>query len=269
VSFATRDRERLLRALRRHPALHLYSIGDLDDFFFEDTTFFVDDREGTPHVATLYRGGSVPTLLAVTSDDVAAMAALCRDIAPELPTRMHAHLTPGMAARLGDVFDVDPQGTHLRMAWVDRSRVLGVDASAIEWLDPSSLGEVLRFYRDAYPDHWFSPRMLETGLYVALRHDDRLACAAGVHVFSKRHGVAALGNVATRPELRGRGLARRACAALLSRLESEASLVGLNVESTNEAAIRCYASLGFEVVAPYEEAFLTRRLLETPTPGTR
>ena len=84
----------------------------------------------------------------------------------------------------------------------------------VDLLGESDLLELDELYRAAYPGTWFTPRMLATGRYVGIRHDGRLACVAGVHVYSPTWGVAALGNVATLPELRGRGLARAACAAL-------------------------------------------------------
>ena len=121
---------------------------------------------------------------------------------------------------------------------------------AISWSSTSSIGA-------AYPETWFTPRMLATGRYVGIRHDGRLACVAGVHVHSPAWGVAALGNVATLPELRGRGLARAACAALcLLLLEDGIETIALNVRADNAAAIAAYSLLGFEVATSYWEASL-------------
>ena len=76
--------------------------------------------------------------------------------------------------------------------------------------------------------------MLATGRYLGIRHDGRLVCVAGVHVHSPTWGVAALGNVATLPELRGQGLARGACAALcLLLLEDGIETIALNVRADN------------------------------------
>jgi predicted GNAT family acetyltransferase len=99
--------------------------------------------------------------------------------------------------------------------------------------------------------------MLATGRYVGIRRQDRLVCVAGVHVYSPTFGVAALGNVATLPELRGQGLARGACAALcLLLLADGIETIALNVRAGNAAAIASYSRLGFEVVAEYTEASL-------------
>ena len=79
-------------------------------------------------------------------------------------------------------------------------------------------------------------------------------------MYSPTWSVAALGNVATLPGLRGRGLARSACAALCRvLLEDGITTIALNVGADNHAAIRAYTRLGFEQVAEYTEAALVAR----------
>jgi ribosomal protein S18 acetylase RimI-like enzyme len=79
--------------------------------------------------------------------------------------------------------------------------------------------------------------------------------------------VAALGNVATLPELRGRGLARAACAALcLLLLEDGIETIALNVRADNDAAIAAYSRLGFEVATSYWEAGLLDPAAAVPLP---
>ena len=125
--------------------------------------------------------------------------------------------------------------------------------------------------------------MLATGRYVGVRDDGRLVCVAGVHVHSPTWGVAALGNVATLPELRGQGLARGACAALcLLLLADGIETIALNVRADNTAAVASYARLGFEPVAqrrgdssrgdpgaPAENVSSVWRTASRPGPGQR
>ena len=99
--------------------------------------------------------------------------------------------------------------------------------------------------------------MLAMGPYVGVREAGALTCVAGVHVFSPAWRVAALGNVATLPAQRGRGLARRACAALCRLLlEQGIESVALNVRADNAPALQAYRRLGFEPVADYVETTL-------------
>ena len=127
------------------------------------------------------------------------------------------------------------------------------DASRAVALGPSDARELEAFFTDAYPGNWFDPRMLETGAYFGVRDGDVLASVSGVHVVSRTHRVAALGNVATRPELRGRGLARIAVAATCQALRAHVDHLGLNVDAANAEGIRLYEGLGFARVATYEE----------------
>jgi len=83
--------------------------------------------------------------------------------------------------------------------------------------------------------------------------------AAGVHVYSASRGVAALGNIATHPDRRGRGLGRAVTARLCASLLATVRHIGLNVHAENAAAIACYRGLGFEAVARYGEFVVTKR----------
>jgi predicted GNAT family acetyltransferase len=75
---------------------------------------------------------------------------------------------------------------------------------------------------------------------------------AGVHVYSRQHKVAALGNITTRPDARGKGLATTVTARLCQELlRAGIECVGLNVKADNQSAITCYEKLGFERVADY------------------
>lgn len=254
------ERDRIESVLRAAPGLHLYALGDLDDFFFPSTSFFVsDDDEPHREVALLYRGSEPPTLLALSSRPPERLRALLDQTMHEMPEVFYGHLSPGLQELLEDRYRVDRRGRHLKMLLRDDSRARSAATGEARLLSATDENELRTFYADAYPDNWFVPRMLETGHYVGIDHEGRLAAVAGVHVFSARYRVAALGNVATLPGMRGRGLARRACAHLIERLMVECDHVGLNVEEKNRAAVRCYESLGFEVIARYDEALLERR----------
>lgn len=95
--------------------------------------------------------------------------------------------------------------------------------------------------------------MLETDEYFGIRDRDRLLGVAGVHVVSATHGVAALGNIVTDPNHRGRGIARRCTAAVCRSLRRRVDTISLNVAADNAPALRCYRSLGFVDAAVYEE----------------
>jgi RimJ/RimL family protein N-acetyltransferase len=251
------DREELAALLRRDPGLHAYELGDLDDFFWPYTSWF---RHGDA-VALLYHGLAVPTLIALATPREAA--ALLTGLLPMLPRRFYAHLSPGSATALSEGFDTEPYGRHLKMALTDTARLAAAEPSATEpageVLDDADLPDLLRLYAEAYPGNWFDRRMLETGHYVGVRQDGRVLAVAGVHVWSPVYRVAALGNVTTHPEVRGRGLATAAVAALCRRLLETVDVVTLNVKADNAPAIAVYERLGFTEVARYDEFDFTVR----------
>jgi predicted GNAT family acetyltransferase len=107
-----------------------------------------------------------------------------------------------------------------------------------------------------YPGHWFNETMLKNCPCFGIRDGAGLASAAGVHVYSKAYQVAALGNIVTRPELRGRGFGQRVTVALCKLFLDHVTTIGLNVHIKNPAAIRLYKSLGFQGIASYCEYLL-------------
>jgi RimJ/RimL family protein N-acetyltransferase len=243
------DRARVEAFLRRAPYLHAYELGDLDPREAEHTTWIASDPVDA--VALLYRGLATPTVLAFASGDPRPTHALLARVAGELPRRFYAHLTPGVEAALAGRYRLEPLGPHWKMALT--RPVAGPPDAAVTRLGPEHADEVLRFYAESYPTGYFEPANLVRGPYVALRDDRGIAAVAGVHVYSPSVRVASLGNIATRPDARGRGHARRVAAAICQLLQPEVDVIGLNVRADNAAAIACYAGIGFELRHPYNE----------------
>ena len=253
------DPDEIARFAARDPLLHIYSVGDLDPFFWPHTTWYgARGSDGELEaLCLLYTGMSLPTLLALGRDDAGALPRLVAALRRVLPRRFYAHLSPGVRDALGNGWRQEPHGRFLKMGLAEPSRLATVDTSGVERLGPEHLPELDALYARAYPGNWFDPRMLETGCYFGVREGGALVCAAGIHVYSPRYSVAALGNITTAPERRGRGLARRATARLCVALRETIDGIGLNVKADNAAAIACYRRLGFTEVAPYEELTLS------------
>ena len=251
-------RRELEAHLNRDPLLHIYEIGDLDPFFIGHTRWFALRVDGMiERLLLLYTGGEIPNIIALDRRDPTLTAALVDAAAPHLPELFHAHLSVGVAPLVESHWSITPHGRYLRMALTDPSALPEVDPS-MKRLDRSHLPEILRLYADAYPGNWFDQRMLDTGFYFGLREGSELLSIAGVHVVSAEMSVAALGNITTAHSARRRGLARRTTATLCQALLESVNEVGLNVAAENSAAIACYRSIGFETIAQFDEARLTR-----------
>ena len=252
------DKHAVEAVLRRNTALHIYELGDLDDFFWPHTTWYgLGSGPDIRQVALVYAALDLPVLLAF-SDEPDELAALLHLLSPLLPRRVYAHLSPNAAPVLSGDFAIEPHGHHRKLLLRDSSNLQSIPTDDVVPLSSADAAELAQFYRESYPDNWFDPRMLDTGCYFATRDKGRLASVAGVHVYSAQYRVAALGNVTTLPALRGRGLATRTTARLCKHLLATADHIGLNVATDNAPALACYRRLGFSPVAEYDELLLTR-----------
>lgn len=252
------DRAAIERALLRHPEILAYELGDLDDFFWPRTVWYALAEAGEePEVmALLYLARQEPTLL-LLEPDVARAQPLLSALIPALPTRFYAHLTCGLeeSLRQSARWRLSPHGLHLKMALRKPEQLSSSTAQGVVTLNREHLGAIERLYAESYPGNWFDPRMLETGHYVGVWGEgQQLISIAGVHVFSRAYGIAALGNITTHPSRRNEGLGSRVTAGLCQRLlASRVTRICLNVKADNEAAIACYQGLGFATVSSFGE----------------
>lgn len=240
--------------LRRAPFLHAYELGDLDPRELPHTEWrtALGDAGEITAVMLMYRGLSVPTMIALADEDPDALRGLLDDHLDALPDRFYAHLTPGIEAALALRFTCTLLGNNLKMGLAGPPLGAAVDPDVVA-LTPADADEAVAFYAEAYPTSYFEPDNLARGPYVGVRDAHGLAAIAGVHVYSPALRVASLGNIATRPDARGLGLARRVTAALCHRLRPEIDVLGLNVRADNAPAIACYRSVGFDVHHVYDE----------------
>ena len=253
------DKQEIEHFLRRDVQLHLYSVGDLDDFFWPYTTWYGLKTNGSlSAVALLYSGQVLPILLAL-SENLNVITELLRSIHHLLPSRFYAHFSPGLECVLSRTHHLVPHGEHYKMALHDNVKSANFDCSEVAPLSLAELGEIQAFYQESYPGNWFDPRMLETQQYFGIRAAGRLVSVGGIHVYSPQYGVAALGNIATHPAHRGRGYGKAVTAKVCQSVSQAVTDIGLNVRADNQSAIACYKRLGFETIAAYGEFMVHRR----------
>jgi ribosomal protein S18 acetylase RimI-like enzyme len=106
----------------------------------------------------------------------------------------------------------------------------------------------------------FRRRSLELGVFYGVFDGECLVSVAGTHIVSNSEHVAALGNVMTHPDYRGRGLATMATSAVCEELlDRGIELIGLSVSRSNEAAIRVYEKIGFKRRVSFYEGTASRK----------
>ena len=254
------DKKEIERFLKQDVFLHIYSMGDLDDFFWPYTLWYGSKSDGNniDAIALLYVGMSLPTLLAL-SNEPDAVKKLLTSIRHLLPEHFYAHLSPGVGIALENTHDLKSHGEHSKMALLDQTPVSSIDCSDVERLSMKDLTSIQALYKESYPGNWFDPRMLETSQYFGIWESKRLVSIAGIHVYSPQYKVAALGNIATLPTHRNKGYGKQVTARLCQSLIEEGIHIGLNVKTDNHAAISCYRNLGFQTIASYEEFMVQRK----------
>lgn len=252
------DRDLLANFLGRQRALNAYLIGDLDDAQWGQTEYWaISDGEEIQEVALLYHGMTPPILITVQNSAGDWMRQLLEKLIAELPNQIYAHLSAGLLDIVETRFQVEDHGPHNIMDLTSDDVVRNIDATVVELLQPRDYDALEALYAASYPGHWFRRNMLEKGPYVGIRDSSgEIFSAGGAHVYSRRYGVATLGNIVTLPERRGEGLGRLVSAKLCQILSGEVDTIGLNVHAQNKAAIHIYESLNFRKLAEYSEMTL-------------
>jgi GNAT superfamily N-acetyltransferase len=244
--------------LRQDPIWSVYALGDLAPASWPKALWF------TPDLTLLYRDYGVSILFALGTASLA-------EAIPHATFPLHLQLRPDAFAIASRLLPIHRQHLMHRMAWRRRPAAWPAAASTRR-LTPSDLPALERLYADGAasgesPDFFF-PSMLHDGVFCGHWEHGELTAAAGTHLYSPAEGVAAIGNVYTRRDRRGRGLARLVTAAVVDAL-SPLETIALNVRAANAPAIRAYAAIGFVHHCDFYEAVTNGIPIETGTPGHR
>jgi ribosomal protein S18 acetylase RimI-like enzyme len=251
------EKSSIAKFLTQDALLHLYELGDLDNFFWPYTTWIADQKDAEiQSIILVYTGGGLPVVLALEEKNKANLRSPLSGVAaqPLLPRRFYLHLSPGLANILAAAdYRLQPHGRYLKMALMNPALMADVDTTGVIQLGTDDQVGLKKMYAEAYPGNWFDLRMLETGCFFGICSKDEIVSAAGIHVFSVQYRAAALGNICTHPDYRGKGYGMKVTARLCQHLSAVVDKIGLNVQAENTAALKIYSRLGFEPVAEYEE----------------
>ena len=259
VSIILHDKSKIEAFLQQDVYLYIYSLGDLDDFFWPYTIWYAEvEDDQVKAIVLMYTGLSIPNMIAL-GIDAEPLQRLVQSILHLLPRRFYSHLHPEVEAIIKTQYRLDSRGQLYKMALKDPSRLALADTSNVVRLSRANLPAIQHLYEVAYPDSWFDPRMLETEQIFGVIDGVEVVSIAGIHVYSPAYRVAAPGNITTHPDYRGRGLATAVTARLCQSLLETVDHIGLNVRIDNPSAVAVYKKLGFEPIGTYGEYMIEAR----------
>ncbi len=251
------DPSSIRRLLETDRAWAVYALGDLSPQLFPHCAWFCP-AEGQCAVVLLCRAFATPVLFTLGA------TSLVRRLLDEIgePREIYLHVRPEIVPIVAEKYRVLHEKSMWRMVLAETRGPKGADAKAAR-LGPADLPALKELYADGNaageaPD--FFHAWLEEGVFFGVWEGDRLAAAAGTHLVVPAEGVAAIGNVYTRRDRRGRGLGESVMKAVTrDLLRLKLRTIALNVEQRNAAAIRLYERLGFVRYCAFHEALAVLR----------
>ena len=241
-----KNRDEIEAFLKPNKVANAYLLGGLDPVYLPFCTWYAARKSGEiQFIALEYTGLSLPAVFftgAIHTD-----MSTFQELKKLLPTRFMFHAHESLYPMIQQTFEPKESQIMLRMGLEKenyQSREL--DTSDVQTLGHRDTAAMMELYTH-YPDHLFEAYQLESGLYFGVPDEELgFSSIAGVHVFSETYGVAAIGNFVTHPSRRGLGLASRCTQKLLDTLFERTSLVTLNVQEKNEAAVKMFRNFGFQ-----------------------
>jgi ribosomal protein S18 acetylase RimI-like enzyme len=246
------DANAIRARLNQDRAWSVYALGDLAPSLFQHTRWHAADG-GT---ALLLLFGAFETPVLFTIGAPAEIEPLLGEIGdqPNLYLSIRPEILPLIRAR-HRVADETPMW---RM--VLNPAHFSPQATTAARLTLTDYAALTRLYADGGPGgeapDFFAPYMVEQGVFYGVYEGQDLVAAAGTHLVVPAEGVAAVGNVYTRRDRRGRGLATQVTGAVVAELERtqpSQGIITLNVKQANATAVRIYERLGFERYCGYYE----------------
>src|SRR6185369_7851649 len=116
---------------------------------------------------------------------------------------------------VGRHYRIDPGPQMVRMA-VNRQTFTPL-YGPVTRLAPADIADLNRLYGLGFAG-WLPSDSITNGVYYGVRIARRLVAAAGTHVINRQDGIAAVGNVMTHVDFRGRGFAKQTTSAVTQEL---------------------------------------------------
>ena len=245
------DRDQIRQLLQRDPVWAAYALGDLGPELWLHTTWHRAEDE----LALVLRSYSVAILWASGT-----LEGLGEEIASE--ARYSVQVRPSSLPELSRYY----RTSNLKRMWrmtLDSREFRPASFGQMARLGATDVGALERLYADGAetgesPEFFFGSMVCD-GVFFGAREGDELTNVAGTHLVAIEESVGAIGNVYTRQDRRGRGLAGQATSAVVTELlRLGVRVIALNVYQSNAAAIQVYERLGFRRHCEFVEGIVER-----------
>jgi len=246
------DRSAIRARLERDRPWSIYALGDLAPGLFEQSRWHA--AEGGSALLLLFSAFETPVLFAIGGP--AEVEPLLDEIVDQ--PRLYLSIQPDVLPLIQARYRVTHETPMWRMV-LDPAQREFAPSRAVR-LTLADYAALTRLHADGEPageaPDFFAPYMVEQGVFYGVYEGSELVATAGTHLVVAAEGVGAVGNVYTRRDRRGRGLAAevtRAVVAKLTRTLPPQAVIALNVKQSNASAIRIYERLGFQRYCPFFE----------------
>ena len=230
----------LRKFLQKSPLLKSYHDCALEDLErgLDNRLYLTSEAEEGLVIGIRFDNANVLSPLGTPTDEM--MSAMVK-----LPERTELHLERRHETLLGDALTRREHTTKRIRYYRLNDWKVRRDDERCRLVERKQADELRALFATHYPQTVISDWMLELPL-VGVWEGSQLVAAAGTLAMSATSKLCHIGNFLTRPDCRGRGLARIAGSALLGALSRRGiETFMLGVEDDNEAAWRVYEQLGF------------------------
>jgi GNAT superfamily N-acetyltransferase len=218
-----------------------YAIGDLEPGMFEQSTWAGAERASRLQALALHFRGLRPPALFLMGDADGLRAILEHVLCPEW---VYLTCRTGHLSMTRDFYVWDETIPMWRMM-LQPASFRPVKGDCVR-LGPAHSNRLTELYALGGGTA-LGPAQMEHGVFYGVLVDGQLVAAAGTHLASPTYGVAAVGNVFTHPDCRGRGYGTATTSAVVAELlQCGIHDIILNVSQDNAGAVRIYERLGFE-----------------------
>lgn len=255
----TTDLARVAQLLADDPIWSAYAIADLQPAMAPYCRWFTHAGSDGDAVALIFDGLEPPILFA--KGEPSMLAAALDGVA--LPHEVYLSVREEHAPIIARWYNHHDRRCMWRMVLGEargEGRVANAPLRRLTAADVPQVRSLLEHGGPFTPDA-FAAHQIELGVFYGVEDEHgELAAVGGTHIVDYAARLAAIGNMYTRPDCRGRGLASAVLAAIVTDLQTTGvETIVLNVDQRNTGARRIYERFGFVVHCPYIEGVATAR----------